>query len=275
MPRYTMTWRSHRVRSCTVTLDKEASSRSVFVLSKNTILAPRGLGVPPAPLDPRGRRANRRKRFASAGRCAVLGSNDEDAPFQFEAAQTIRTTTSQLIMVVMEISCDKPHAKEYTFRVRVQSLVAGLLSAFLLAVSSWSSACDLSCSLRQFHSNCETQGVASPGERVAESDSSDMAMPHDMVMPRENGDHMAMAELDAKAAIHLVATTCTHQACDQGLSLASVNAGKDHTQLQGVQSVAVVAVHAPILSLRIRAVEPQGVPLPLGPVNPLSVSLRI
>lgn len=160
--------------------------------------------------------------------------------------------------------------------MRIQNLLAGLLSALLLAMSSWASACDLSCSLQQLHSSCQTQSAASSRERTAESASSNAGMGYDMAMPPEHSDHMTMAESDAKAAmVHLVATACTHRACDQGLSLASVRDGKDRTQLQSVQSVAVDTAHVPILSLGIRGIEPQEGPPPLGPVNPLFVSLRI
>lgn len=160
--------------------------------------------------------------------------------------------------------------------MRSQSLLAASLSLFLLAVSSWAFACDLSCSLRQFHSNCETQGVASPGNQVAESDSSDMAMAHDMVMPGENGDHIGMTESGAKIPmVHVVTTTasCTHRSCGQGSSLASGKSGTD--RIQSPQSVAIDAVHFPILSARIHGVEPQEGSPPLGSLNPLFSSLRI
>jgi len=60
------------------------------------------------------------------------------------------------------------------------SLVALLLSLFLVSTSVSASACDLSCWLHQTHSDCSTVGSA-----TANMDSTAMSMPSDMVMPRD------------------------------------------------------------------------------------------
>ena len=53
----------------------------------------------------------------------------------------------------------------------------------LLAMISSASACDLSCSLEQFHSICKLHVTDNSGRQLGSSSSSETAMDHDMDMP--------------------------------------------------------------------------------------------
>src|SRR5580698_6297732 len=104
--------------------------------------------------------------------------------------------------------------------ISAKGSLAGLLAVFLLAMSSWSSACDLSCSLADRHLGCATVPAAPP-PKMAEADASKMDMehcPHATSVP--SGEQLA-------ASSSLTAAPCLHEPCRQvGVSTAGERAAQ-------------------------------------------------
>lgn len=99
----------------------------------------------------------------------------------------------------------------------------------ILTMTSWASACDLSCSLEQSHSICKLQGTAPSNERVGAS-LSEMAMDPNMVMPDE-GQPSIQPESE-NGSTHLHANSCTHNPCNETSSAISKSAQHPGPTLQ-------------------------------------------
>ena len=115
----------------------------------------------------------------------------------------------------------------------VRRSLAVLITVFLLAMSSWASACDLSCSLAKFHSGCQTQGASSQEELTAETMPADMPMGQDMKTAQEH-DYQ----------VHLDTKLCMHEPC----SLISTPASPpqaDHSQLNSLHWIAI-SISSPV-----------------------------
>ena len=161
------------------------------------------------------------------------------------------------------------HSLEFTNALKevVQSLVvrrvlAILLALPLLAMTSWASACDLSCSLQRFHSTCKLDGAAMPSAEPVTA-SSNMVMDPNMQMP-------GMSPTEAPVHLH---ATCTHNPCNE-TSISAISKSAQHS----VPTLQAIALDTPFVaslsyqSLRLWAA--QGPPA-LPPFDPLSVSLRL
>src|SRR5215472_6889582 len=92
----------------------------------------------------------------------------------------------------------------------MRRFLAALLVMPLLAMTSWASACDLSCSLEPFHSICRL-ATAPSGQQI--SVSSDMAMDPNMAMPDETSLMPQMGAGNGPAHAH--ALSCTHNPCNE------------------------------------------------------------
>lgn len=151
--------------------------------------------------------------------------------------------------------------------VAMRRVFAALLVTCLLAMTSWASACDLSCSLERSHSICKLSGASASSEPVTASDM-DMA---NMDM-HDDGSLTAQPE---NGLIHLHANSCTHNPCNETSVSAISKSATQHpvsALLQAiafdVPSVVAVSYHSPSFSAT-------QTPLTLQPFDPLTVSLRL
>jgi hypothetical protein len=149
---------------------------------------------------------------------------------------------------------------------------AAVLVFFLSAMTSWASACDLSCSLGQFHSVCELHGTAPSGEHVESSPSSGMAMNPNMDMPRESS--MAALPQSETGLIHLHANSCTHNPCNETSASATSKSATEHP-LPALQLTAFELPSIAAMSWRTARFMPERASPRLQPFDPLSASLRI
>ena len=147
----------------------------------------------------------------------------------------------------------------------------GSLAAFLIvlfaATTSWTSACDLSCSLRPFHSSCQVQGVAPSVNQQAASSSSDMAMDPNMAMP---ADHMEAEN----SPVGLRDKSCDHSPCNE-TSVSAISKPDTHHPARDWQLILFASPSVVATALRVdRSIPEQGSP-ELQPFEPLSANLRI
>ena len=156
--------------------------------------------------------------------------------------------------------------------ISARSSFAGLLAVFLLAMSSWSSACDLSCSLASRHLGCATSQAAQP-PKTTEADASKMDMEH-----CQHADSFApdLAPGEQLAASPLVtAAPCFHEACRQ---VAVSTAGERAIQVLQRGAVcwtAMAMIHPAASSALFRPMEGEDPPPRTIPLALLSTSLRI
>jgi hypothetical protein len=143
----------------------------------------------------------------------------------------------------------------------MRRVLATLLALPLLAMTSWASACDLSCSLQSFHSTCKLDGAAMPSGDQATSP--DMAMDPNMQMP-----DMPPTE----APVHLHAT-CTHNPCNE-TSISALSKSAQHS-VAVLQAIALDAPSVATLSYQSPRLSAEQRPPALQPFDPLSVSLRL
>ena len=132
----------------------------------------------------------------------------------------------------------------------------------LIAMTSWASACDLSCSLERSHSVCKLDAAATSSAVTA---SSDVEMDPNMVMPEMPSD---------TGLVHLHADSCTHSPCNQTSLLAISKSAIQHP----VHALPTICFERPIGSATVAQAswtDPQRHPPELRPFDPLSVTLRI
>jgi hypothetical protein len=152
--------------------------------------------------------------------------------------------------------------KEVVQLPAVRRVLAILLALPLLAMTSWASACDLSCSLQRFHSTCKLDGAVPSSEPVTAS--LNMVMDPTMQMP-------GMSPTEVPVHLH---ATCTHNPCNE-TSISAISKSAQHS-VPALQAIALdttsVASLSSSQSLQLSAA--QGPPA-LPPFDPLSVSLRL
>lgn len=149
---------------------------------------------------------------------------------------------------------------------------AAAVIILIAALTSWASACDLSCSLGQFHSGCKLGGTAPSGEHVESSPSSDMAMNPDMDMPGESS--LTSLPQSETGWIHLHANSCTHSPCDETSVSATSKSAIEHPVL-AVQLTAFELPSIAAISRQTTRFIPERESPGLPPFDPLSISLRI
>lgn len=152
--------------------------------------------------------------------------------------------------------------------------IASLVMTLLVAMTSWASACDLSCSLGKSHSVCKLDGAATASTAPAMSRAlagrarQEMAMDATMVMP----DEMAVTQAGSSAP-HLH-SSCTHSPCNES----SISATSQSATQHPVRAVPVIALVQPVVVSSFAHVSSIGATQEapdIPPFDPLSVSLRI
>lgn len=148
----------------------------------------------------------------------------------------------------------------------ITTSLAAVLSLLMLSTSVFTSACDLSCWLRQAHSGCHTVRSSISGEDTAMSMSSEMDMGSDhggsMMRPDTSVDGMPVHSMSMPPPIEGVITerfehstkpemgknamldrskgpsSCAHEPCSQFSAFGSPQTG-EHSQLDSLHRLAV------------------------------------
>ena len=151
--------------------------------------------------------------------------------------------------------------------MRFQGQLSGLLAASLLAMSSWASACDLSCSFERLHSGCPAN---SPTE-----DQQAGIMSAGMNMEQENPAAIAEAEEAPQTGmILLMDVSCTHELCGRPLVSASI-VGTDHREFKNAHIPAVSAMQPHLRLLESSYHRTEASPPKIAAMSPISINLRI
>jgi hypothetical protein len=152
-----------------------------------------------------------------------------------------------------------------------RSSLAAVLSILLLSMSSWTPACDLSCSLQPVHSECHAAKANRADEHKAEP------TPPKLAMPQGHCAHMSKPESDIRTGIeHLLAvSSCAHEPCSQTSTSASAMSGIDRTQVKKGHSVVVSTVYLAESSTHLRRIQGEAPHTAIRTIDPLSVILRI
>jgi hypothetical protein len=143
---------------------------------------------------------------------------------------------------------------------------AALLVTCLLAMTSWASACDLSCSLEQFHSACKLARTTS-GKQV-EAVSSDMDMAN-----MNMADEVSMIAQPENGLVHLHSNSCTHNPCNE-TSVSAISKSALHP-VPALQSIAFERPTVAPITWQVTGIAPEREPPNPQPFDPLSVNLRI
>jgi hypothetical protein len=142
----------------------------------------------------------------------------------------------------------------------------------MVAMTSWASACDLSCSLQQFHSLCKL-GTTAAGEQAGASPSSDMAMDANMDM---SGESSLIAELGSEnGPVHLHANSCTHNPCNETSVSATAKSGTERPQVHALQLFAFQTPPGAAIRSEVTPAAPERASPKLRLFDPLSITLRI
>lgn len=151
--------------------------------------------------------------------------------------------------------------------MRFRGQLSLLLAASLLAMSSWASACDLSCSLQKLHSGCPTNAPAE--EKPAG------IMPAGMSMGLENPKAITEGDLAPQAAmILLMDVSCTHERCSR-TSISASAVSTDHGEFQSARMPAVSVT--PLLPRLLQgfSIRTEASPPKIAAISPVSIHLRI
>jgi hypothetical protein len=185
------------------------------------------------------------------------GANVLEAPTtpHVSVVRSYHGTLSSIYLVLHSSSMRKPFAL--------------VLAIPLLAMTSWASACDLSCSLERSHSDCKLDGAAV--SRDQSQASADMAMDPSMDM----SDAASLAASDSNGLVHLHANTCTHNPCNETSASAISKSAAQHPLPTLLQATAFDAPFIVTLSHESPGASDKQKPPTLQPFDPLSVSLRL
>jgi hypothetical protein len=150
--------------------------------------------------------------------------------------------------------------------MRLKGPLSGLLVASLLAMSSWASACDLSCSLQTLHSGCMSNF---PTDRQAG------IMSAGMNMDQENSTAIAEAEPNPQVAmIPLMDVPCAHEMCGR-VSVSTSAVSTDHRAFKSAHMPAVSMTHPLVRLLHSFRNRAQASPPKFAAIRPISTNLRI
>jgi len=156
--------------------------------------------------------------------------------------------------------------------MRFKDSFSGLLAVLLLAMSSWSSACDLSCSLASHHLGCEASQTAQTPQ-TAEAAASQMDM-QDCPHAASVAPDLASGEQPA-AAPSLTTAPCLHEACRQAGVSTAAKRGANRAQRSTAHWTAMAIAQPAVCSALFRPVEREDPPPETPPLVPLSTNLRI
>jgi len=145
--------------------------------------------------------------------------------------------------------------------------LAALLIVFFAATTTWTSACDLSCSLRQLHPICQIQGAASSVKEQGASASSEMAMDPNMAMPAD-----PMAAVNSPARLH--DKSCDHSSCSER-SVSAVSKSDTRHPSHDVQLIVFASPSVVATASQADRPLPEQGPPKLQPFDPHSLNLRI
>jgi hypothetical protein len=149
---------------------------------------------------------------------------------------------------------------------------SGLLAVFLLAMTSWSSACDLSCSLASRHLECEAEQAAQP-PRMAEAATSHMDMEH---CPHATSVVSGVASGEQAATEPSVtAAPCLHEACRQLAVSTAAKRAAERARRSAARWTAMAMIQPASSSALFRTIEREEPPPKTTPLVLLSTSLRI
>ena len=127
----------------------------------------------------------------------------------------------------------------YNNSVQFRRAFSAILIVSLFLMSSWASACDLSCTLAKLHSGCQTQSASSPKELTANSMPADMPMGEDMETPQGQDPHSSDSDFGHSAAMdHWDSKLCVHEPCSQ-ISAPAFPPQGDHSQPNSVHWIAI------------------------------------
>lgn len=151
--------------------------------------------------------------------------------------------------------------------MRFESQMSGLLATALLAMTSWASACDLSCSLQRLHSGC-LLNASTEGQEAG-------SMSAEMNMGQENP--AATVEADSTrhlGMILLMDVSCGHELCGRS-SVAASAVGSDHRELNSSHMPAVSTMHPPLRLLKSLSIRTEASPPKIAAISSISTNLRI
>jgi hypothetical protein len=143
---------------------------------------------------------------------------------------------------------------------------AALLVILLLAMTSWASACDLSCSLERVHSICKLPGTAASVEGTVPS--SDMA---NMDMPDESS---VTSQPESDGLVHQHINSCTHSPCNE-TSVSAISKSAAQHSVPALQLIVFERPTVAAITRQVTGASPEKEPPDLQPFDPLSVNLRI
>jgi hypothetical protein len=147
-----------------------------------------------------------------------------------------------------------------------KSSVAGLLVAVLLAMSSWSSACDLSCALKGSHPGCKTEQTEVAKKAASNDAGAEMDMSHCM--------HATDANEEAATDQSLSATPCSHDACQPTAVYTAAKGFAMHLQHYATPSLFPASMPS-LTSHSKRFTQREYPPPKTASFDPISISLRI
>lgn len=152
--------------------------------------------------------------------------------------------------------------------MRFRGLLATVLTISLLALSSWASACDLSCSLQSFHPACQSATAQTEDQETG-------VMSVGMDMSQESRTDLAEASSDSQVGMVLLKdVSCTHEVCGQA-SISASAVGTDHGQFKSTHGAAVSAIQLSVNLLRPSYMKTEASPPNISAISPISINLRI
>jgi hypothetical protein len=156
--------------------------------------------------------------------------------------------------------------------MRFKGSFCGLLAILLFAMSSWSSACDLSCSLASRHLGCAASQTA-PTPQTAEAAASQMDMancPHATPAASDlaSGEQLANAPSISTAP-------CSHEACRQVAVSTAAKRGAERVQQNAGHWTTMAMIQPAASSALFRPMEREDPPPETPPLILLSTGLRI
>jgi hypothetical protein len=132
-----------------------------------------------------------------------------------------------------------PDNLEYNNSVQLRKAFSTILIVSLFLMSSWASACDLSCTLTRLHSGCQTQSTSSPKELSADSMPADMPMGENMGTTQGQDSRSGDSDVSHNAAMgHWNSKLCVHEPCSQ-ISAPAFPPQVDPSRLNSLHSIAI------------------------------------
>jgi hypothetical protein len=129
--------------------------------------------------------------------------------------------------------------------VQFRKAFSAILIISLFLMSSWASACDLSCALAKLHSGCQTQSTLSPKQPATDSMPADMPMGGDTETAQGQGSHTENSDFNrSMAMVHWDSKLCVHQPCSQ-ISASVFPPQVNHSQADYLHWI-VISISSPV-----------------------------